>query len=39
MGPEMRWVQLQPPGAQTSVTLVTFADPDGNGLVLQQSGG
>lgn len=87
MGPDMRWVQVRPPGAQTSLTLVTwfasmpagsmtglvvetddiraeyesleaggvvfdgpvqeqpwgtfatFTDPDGNGLVLQQSAG
>jgi predicted enzyme related to lactoylglutathione lyase len=24
MGPEMRWVHLTPPGAQTSITLVTW---------------
>src|SRR4029079_12179009 len=26
MGPEMRWVQLGLPGAQTSITLVTWFD-------------
>jgi predicted enzyme related to lactoylglutathione lyase len=87
MGPDMRWVQVRPPGASTSITLVTwfdtmapgttkgtvletddlegdvarlrrlgveipgdvenapwgryvtFDDPDGNGLVLQESTG
>ena len=87
MGPSMRWVQVRPPGAATSVTLVTwfesmpagsargtvletddldaevirlgalgvdvdgdvqeapwgrfvtFADPDGNGIVLQTTAG
>src|SRR5580692_10736052 len=24
MGPEQRWVQLRPPGAETSITLVTW---------------
>jgi catechol 2,3-dioxygenase-like lactoylglutathione lyase family enzyme len=85
MGPNQRWVEIVPPGAQTSITLVTwfekmqpgstqglvldtanidtavdqlrsngvktsevqtapwgryvtFTDPDGNGIVLQQSG-
>jgi catechol 2,3-dioxygenase-like lactoylglutathione lyase family enzyme len=62
MGPEMRWVQVRPAGATTSLTLVTwfpsmpagtlkgtvfetapwgrfvtFDDPDGNGIVLQET--
>jgi catechol 2,3-dioxygenase-like lactoylglutathione lyase family enzyme len=41
MGPGQRWVQLAPPGAQTSVTLVTWFEnmPPGSlsGLVLQSS--
>ena len=24
MGPEMRWVQVRPPGSQASITLVTW---------------
>ncbi len=26
MGPDMRWIQVRPPGAETSVTLVTWFD-------------
>ena len=41
MGPEMRWVQLGLPGAQTSITLVTWfpSMPAGslNGVVLETS--
>lgn len=39
MGPEMRWVMVSPPGAQTAITLVTWFDsmPAGSlkGLVLE----
>ena len=39
MGPDMRWVQVAPPGAKTSVTLVTWFPemPPGSskGLVLE----
>ncbi len=39
MGPAQRWVQVRPPGAQTSITLVTWFDamPAGSlkGLVLE----
>jgi catechol 2,3-dioxygenase-like lactoylglutathione lyase family enzyme len=39
MGPDQRWVQVRPPGAQTSVALVTWFDtmPAGSlrGLVLE----
>ena len=38
MGPEQRWIQLRPPGADTSITLVTWLEamPAGSvkGLVL-----
>ena len=38
MGPDQRWIELVPPGAQTSITLVTWFDnmPPGSvqGLVL-----
>ncbi|MCU1362726.1 MAG: hypothetical protein JWM55_554 [Acidimicrobiaceae bacterium] len=39
MGPEMRWVQIAPAGAQTTLSPVTwfpttFDDPDGNGTIL-----
>jgi catechol 2,3-dioxygenase-like lactoylglutathione lyase family enzyme len=38
MGPEQRWIQLSPPGAETSITLVTWLEamPAGSvkGLVL-----
>ena len=26
MGPDQRWVQVRPPGAETSITLVTWFD-------------
>lgn len=39
MGPDMQWVQVAPPGAQTSITLVTWFDtmPPGSvkGTVLE----
>ncbi|MGH3423800.1 MAG: VOC family protein [Nocardioidaceae bacterium] len=33
MGPDMRWVQVAPPGAQTSITLVTWFDTMAPGSV------
>jgi catechol 2,3-dioxygenase-like lactoylglutathione lyase family enzyme len=39
MGPDQRWVQVRPPGAQTSITLVTWFEtmPPGSlkGLVVE----
>lgn len=33
MGPDMRWVQVRPPGGATSITLVTWFDSTAPGAV------
>jgi len=33
MGPDMRWVQVRPPGGSTSITLVTWFDSMAPGVV------
>jgi catechol 2,3-dioxygenase-like lactoylglutathione lyase family enzyme len=39
MGPEMRWVQVRPPGAETSITLVTWFEGDAGRVGPRDRGG